>query len=296
MVFEISDYSFTELIDPNAKLELVADGFKFTEGPVWHTQENCLYFSDIPSDTIYKFDNKTGISIFRKPSNYSNGLTLNHRGQLIICEHKSRALTIQTEDGFHTLANKFKSKKLNSPNDVIISQDGTIYFSDPIYGLQEGLGGPATQELSFQGVYQLKPGTSDPVLLFDDFERPNGLALSDDENILFVNDTVRQHIRGFKKDQYGNYSNGYIFAELFGDGVGRPDGMKLDRHGNIFCTGPGGIWVFSSSTKLLGKILLSQKTSNLAWGDFDRCSLYITSSSCLYRIRCKTSGKSPMDL
>jgi len=294
-VFEILDPDFTELIDQNAKIELVADGFEFTEGPVWHTQDNCLYFSDIPSDTIYRFDNSVGVSTFRNPSHFSNGLTLDQQGRLIVCEHRSRSLTIQTEGGFHTLADCFNGKKLNSPNDVIIARDGTIYFSDPIYGLQAGLGGPAVQELSFQGVYMLKPGASQPELLFGDFERPNGLALSDDENLLFVNDTVRQHIRVFTKDSHGRYSNGTIFAELFGDGVGRPDGMKLDTVGNVFCTGPGGIWVFSPSAKLLGKILLPQKTANLAWGDTDRSSLYITSSSTLYRLRCKTSGKSPMD-
>lgn len=295
-MFDVIKEDFNKLINPTSKLELIADDFKFTEGPVWHKEENCLYFSDIPSDTIYRYDLTTGISVFRNPSHFSNGLTLNKQGMLIVCEHKSRSVTIQTEDVFQTIVDSYNGKKLNSPNDIIISKNGTIFFSDPIYGLQEGLGGPATQELSFQGVYMLKPGAKEPELLFDDFERPNGLALSDDENSLFVNDTVRQHIRVFTKDKNGNYSNGRIFAELFGDGLGRPDGMKLDNYGNMFCTGPGGIWIISPSGELLGKIRLEQKTANLAWGDGDRRSLYITSSSSLYRLRCKTSGKSPMDL
>ena len=294
-MFDVIDSDFNKLIDPTSKIELIAGVFKFTEGPVWHNEENCLYFSDIPSNIIYRFDNNTGISVFRNPSHFSNGLTLNKQGKLIICEHRSRSITIQTEDGFQTLADNFNGKKLNSPNDVIISKNGTIFFSDPIYGLQEGLGGPATQELCFQGVYMLKPGAKEPVLLFNDFERPNGLVLSEDENSLFVNDTVRQHIRVFTKDEKDKYSHGQIFVELFGEGIGRPDGMKLDADGNMFCTGPGGIWVFLSSGKLLGKILLEQKTANLAWGDEDRRSLYITSSNNLLRLRCKTSGKSPMD-
>ena len=294
-MFDVIKEDFTKLIDPDAKLELIADGFKFTEGPVWHNDENCLYFSDIPSDTIYRYDEKTGISVFRNPSHFSNGLTLNKQGMLIVCEHRSRSVTIQKESVFQTLADRYKGKKLNSPNDIIISTNGTIFFSDPIYGLQEGLGGPATQELSFQGVYKLQPGAKEPELLFDDFERPNGLALSDDERQLFVNDTVRQHIRVFTKDKDGNFSKGQIFAELFGEGLGRPDGMKLDNSGNMFCTGPGGIWAISPTGELLGKIRLEQKTANLAWGDSDRSSLYITSSSCLYRLRCITSGKSPMD-
>lgn len=294
-MFDIIRPGFNELIDPTSKLELLASDFKFTEGPVWHKEEECLYFSDIPSNTIFRYDYKTGVSIFKNPSHFSNGLTLNAKGNLIVCEHQTRAITSQTDTGFEIMAEQYKGKKLNSPNDIIISKNGTIFFSDPIYGLQEGMGGPATQELGFQGVYMLEPGKKEPELLFDDFERPNGLALSKDEHTLFVNDTVRQHIRVFTKDQNGKYSNGAVFAELFGEGLGRPDGMKLDDGGNVFCTGPGGIWVISPTGELLGKIRLDQKTANLAWGDNDRRSLYITSSSNLYRLRCKTAGRSPMD-
>ncbi|NMB61854.1 MAG: SMP-30/gluconolactonase/LRE family protein [Chloroflexi bacterium] len=295
-MFNIISKKFEELIDSSSKLELLANNFEFTEGPVWHKEKKCLYFSDIPSNTLFCYNDKRGVSIFRQPSNFSNGLTLNKQGMLIVCEHRSRSVTIQTDDGFETISDQFNGKKLNSPNDIIISRDGTIFFSDPIYGLQEGMGGPAIQELDFQGVYMLKPGENEPVLLFDDFERPNGLALSDDENTLFVNDTVCQHIRVFTKNSKGEYSNGTVFTELFGEGLGRPDGMKLDNWGNVFCTGPGGIWVISSTGELLGKILLEQKTANLAWGDDDCRSLYITSGTNLYRLRCKTAGKSPMEI
>lgn len=295
-MFDVNQSDFYKLIDPGSSLELLARDFKFLEGPVWHTGENCLYFSDIPSNTIYRYASREGVSIFRNPSHFSNGLTLDKKGSLIVCEHQSRSVTLQIGNDFKTIAESYDGKRLNSPNDVIISKDETIYFSDPIYGLQEGLGGPATQELSFQGVYMLKSGAKEVELLFDDFERPNGLALSDDEQTLFVNDTVRQHIRVFARNDEGKYSNGRVFAELFGDGLGRPDGMKLDNFGNVFCTGPGGIWVFSSSGDFLGKIILEQKTANLAWGDEDRQSLYITSSTNLLRLRCQTVGRSPMDL
>ena len=292
-LLETVDARFDKLIDPLAKLELLGKGFQFTEGPVWHTKDKCLYFSDIPADTMFRYDNRNGIAAFRNPSHFSNGLTLDKFGNIIACEHKSRSVTIQKGNEFVTVAESYQGKKLNSPNDIIISKDGTIYFTDPIYGLQEGLGGPAAQELDLQGVYKIEPGKSEPELIFDDFERPNGLAFSEDESLLFVDDTVRQHIRVFTKNNAGNYSNGVVFAELFGEGPGRPDGMKLDNFGNVFCTGPGGIWVFSVSSELLGKIHLEQKTANLAWGDDDCKSLFITSGTQLLRIKCITSGKSP---
>ncbi len=294
-MYSVTDSRFEDLIDVSSEMELVAENFKFTEGPVWHAKEGCLYFSDIPANTLYRYDEKAGVSAFRKPSHFSNGLTLSKDGKLIICEHRARAVTLQTSEGYTTLASHFQGKRLNSPNDIIISNDGTIYFSDPIYGLQEGLGGPAEQELDFQGVFMLRPGEKEPVLLFDDFERPNGLALSRDESKLFVIDTVRQHIRVFSKEEDSSYQGGEVFAELWGEGLGRPDGMKFDDQDNVFCTGPGGIWVFSAHGVLLGKIHLEKKTANLAWGDADRSSLYITSSDKLFRLRCKTSGTSPMD-
>ncbi len=292
-IFEVIDSKFKELIDPSTELEILGEGFQFTEGPVWHKKEKCLYFSDIPADTMFRFDNLNGVAAFRNPSHFSNGLTLDKSGNIIACEHRSRSVTIQKENDFVTVADSYQGKKLNSPNDIIISKNGTIYFTDPIYGLQEGLGGPATQELEVQGVYKVAPGTNEPELIFDDFERPNGLALSGDEELLFVNDTVRQHIRVFTKGNDGKYSNGSVFVELFGEGLGRPDGMKLDNFGNVFCTGPGGIWVFSVTGDLLGKIHLEQKTANLAWGDDDGSCLYITSGTQLLRIKCVTFGNSP---
>ena len=295
MLFEMFDPRFFNLIDADAQLEVLADNLIFTEGPVWHAKQKRLYFSDIPADTLYRYQPSQGLSVFRQPSGFSNGLTLDSQGLLVACEHHTRAVTHQTQNGFEILADRYQGKRFNSPNDIIVAKDGSIIFTDPIYGLREGMGGPAEQELDFEGVYIIEPKETEPHLLLDDFERPNGLALSLNEKLLYVIDTIRQHIRLFAVATGWKVSEKGVFAELWGEGEGRPDGMKLDKQGNIFCTGPGGIWVFSAQAELLGKIHLSQKTANLAWGDEDRRSLYITSSQYLYRLRCKTSGLSPLD-
>ena len=293
MKIESYHKGFNNLIDPKISIEKIADGFSFTEGPVWDEANNRLLFSDIPTNKIYSWSSDQGVSIYRSPSNFSNGLTFDKNGNLVACEHQSRSISVQNRNNKVTiLANSYKGMKLNSPNDVIVAKDGSILFSDPIYGLRDGMGGPAEQELPFQGVFRLPPSSNELELISDTFERPNGLVLSPDEKILFINDTVRQHIRVFNIANDWEVSGGQIWSELWDDkSVGRPDGMKIDTLGNLFSTGPGGIWVFDIDAELLGRILLPDKTSNLAWGDQDRKSLFITSSSVVYRIRCKTFGQ-----
>ena len=283
---------FTNLIDPEITIEKIAGGFSFTEGPIWDHVNDRLLFSDIPSNKIFSWSADQGVSIYRSPSNFSNGLTYDPHGNLVACEHKSRSISLQTgTNKVENLANSYNDKKLNSPNDVIAARDGSILFSDPIYGLRDGMGGPAEQELPFQGVFRLPPGSSQLELITDTFERPNGLVLSPAEKHLFVGDTVRQHIRVFDISKDWQVSGGQVWAELWDDEyVGRPDGMKVDIHGNLFSAGPGGIWVLDKEANLLGRIFLPDKTSNLAWGDQDRKSLFITSSSAVYRIRCITNG------
>jgi len=283
---------FTNLIDPEISIEKIADGFSFTEGPIWDHVNDRLLFSDIPSNKIFSWSADQGVSIYRSPSNFSDGLTYDPHGNLVACEHKSRSISLQTgTNKVENLASSYNGKKLNSPNDVIAARDGSILFSDPIYGLRVGMGGPAEQELPFQGVFRLPPGSSQLELITDTFERPNGLVLSPDEKHLFVGDTVRQHIRVFNISKDWEVSGGQVWAELWDDEyVGRPDGMKVDIYGNLFSAGPGGIWVLDKKANLLGRIFLPDKTSNLAWGDQDRKSLFITSSSVVYRIRCITNG------
>ncbi|MDO9546066.1 MAG: SMP-30/gluconolactonase/LRE family protein [Pelolinea sp.] len=283
---------FRELIDPQTPIEKVADGFTFTEGPIWDTENNRLLFSDIPENKIFSWSEKQGTSIYRSPSKFSNGLTFDPHGNLIICEHQGRAISsLDKNKAYKTLANSYEGMKLNSPNDVISAKDGSILFTDPIYGLRSGIGGPGEQELAFQGVFRLPPDSSQLELITDSFERPNGLLFSPDEKQLFICDTVRQHIRMFDVKENWTFSGGQVWAELWDESLGgRPDGMKIDILGNMFCTGPGGIWVFDINANLLGRIFLPEKTSNLAWGDPDRRSLFITSNSMIYRIRCNTNG------
>jgi gluconolactonase len=292
MKIETFKNDFIDLIDPNSQIEIIAKDLTFTEGPVWDKANNQLLFSDIPEDRIYAWSMADGLSVFRSPSKFANGLTYDPSGNLVICEHQRRAITRIKKEGMEeTLADSFQGMKLNSPNDVISAKDGSILFTDPIYGLRSGSGGPGKQELPFQGVYRLPPMSSELQLITDSFERPNGLVLSKDEKTLFINDTVRQHIRIFEINENWKVSGGQVWVELHDDKFdGRPDGMKLDAKGNLFSTGPGGIWVFDKNAVLLGRIYLPEKTSNLNWGDADQKSLFITSSSTVYRIRCRTSG------
>ncbi len=282
---------FEKLISSDASAEIIAENHMFTEGPVWDAREKRLIFTDIPATTIFSWTAENGVEVFRKPSGFSNGLTFNRKGHLIACEHRTRAVTVSKDgESFAIAADRYQDKKLNSPNDVVASDDGTIFFSDPIYGLREGNGGPAEAELDFQGLYRITPD-GELILITDSFERPNGLALSPDEKTLYVADTVRQHIRAFQIGPDWQMNGGQIWAELWDDEYGgRPDGMKVDENGNLFATGPGGIWVFNPQAELLGRLFFPDKTSNLAWGDDDLGTLYITSSSKVYRLRTNTRG------
>ncbi len=283
---------FDRLVAPDAQVEVIAEGFQFTEGPLWDRRGKRLLFSDIPANTIFAWSAESGVQVFRHPSGFSNGLTFNRRGDLVACEHLMRGISVTVGDSApKVIASSFQGKKLNSPNDVIAANDGSILFTDPIYGLREGQGGPAEAELSFQGVYRVTPDYGKLELITDSFERPNGLALSPDEKKLYVIDTVRQHIRVFDVGSNWEISGGHIWLELWDDEkIGRPDGMKFDAQGNLFSTGPGGVWVFNPNGDLLGRIYLHDKTSNLGWGDADLRSLYITCSAKVYRLRCLTSG------
>ena len=288
MPIEIIQPEMADLIDPSTEIEKIADGFQFTEGPVWHPEKNCLFFSDIPADTIYKWEPDSGISIARKPSRQSNGLILNPQGHLIACEHQGRRVSIEDDQGVRTLVDNYQGKRLNSPNDIVLCRDGALIFTDPPYGLKKGPDGLEDQQLPFHGVFRLPPGTDEPILLVDDFDRPNGLAVTSDGKTLYVDDTARRHIRAFDVQPDGSLTNDRVFAELQGEGKGAPDGLKLDRNGNVFCTGPGGVWVFNPQGDLLGKIPMP--AANLNWGDADRQALYLTAGTQLCRLRCKTGG------
>lgn len=282
---------FSEIVPEGTELEKLATGFIFTEGPVWDAAKGCLFFSDMPGDKMRKWTEDKGIEVFRHPCGKSNGLTLDKQHRLIACEHANRRVSRTEKDGtIVTLADRYEGKRLNSPNDVVMKSDGSIYFSDPPYGLTAEFGVLGEQELPFQGVYRLSTDGERLTLLVDDFEKPNGLAFSPDESLLYIDDTDRAHIRVFDVNPDGTISNSRVFAEVKGEGEGDVDGMKVDSKGNVYVTGPGGVWVFDPSGSKLGRIHVPEVVANMAWGDEDWKTLYITASTSLYRIRLGVEG------
>lgn len=271
----------------SAEPERIATGFQFTEGPVWHP-DGYLLFSDIPANRIYRWTPGGKLEVFREPSGNSNGLTFDRRGRLIVCEHGNRRVSRTEPDGtVIPLATHYRGKRLNSPNDVVVKSDGSIYFTDPPYGVQ-----PEQRELDFQGVYRLAPdGTL--TLLVDDFDRPNGLAFSPDEKILYLDDTARRHVRAFEVRPDGTLANGRVWAELHSESRGGPDGMTVDLKGNLYVTGPGGTWVFDPTGRHLGTIVTPEQPANCAFGGPDQRTLFITARTSVYRVRIKVPGLLP---
>ena len=246
MTLEIRDPRLTSIVGTHVEFERIATGCLFTEGPLWHPRGEYLLWSDMPGDHLRRWSKADGITTFRQPCNKSNGLTWDRQGRLLACEHASSQVTRTEPDGrIMPLATHYDGKQLNSPNDIVCAQDGGIYFSDPPYGRAEFYGVKREQELAFQGVYRAGADARKPMLLVDDFDRPNGLCFSLDQRRLFVNDTARQHIRVFDVRDNGALAGGQVWAETKGEGKGAPDGMKLDSAGNVYCCGPGGIHVFS---------------------------------------------------
>ena len=285
---EVHDKAIHDIIPEGAMVEQVATGFGFTEGPVWYG--DYLLFSDIPQDRIVRLRTLSEgpeVITFRRPSGNSNGLTLDKSRRLIACEHSARRLTRTDVDGSITvLAERYQGKRLNSPNDVAVRSDGSIYFTDPPYGLTDLT---AWKELPFNGVFRLAPD-GELVLLADDFDRSNGLAFSPDETVLYVNDSARGHIRAFDVSADGSLSNGRVLIEMQAPEPGGPDGMKVDQKGNIYCTGPGGFWIIEPGGKYLGRVMPPELPANLAWGDSDWQTLYLTARTSIYRLRLGVPG------
>ena len=280
------------ILAENAVVEKLAGGFIFTEGPVYEAATDTVVFSDIPGDTLYRYSVATGVvSPFRHPSGQANGNTRDHSGRLITCEHESRRVSRTEADGMVvTLAYAFANKRLNSPNDIVVKSDGTLYFTDPPYGLtNETIG----KEQEHNSVYRIdREGKL--TLLVDDFVRPNGLAFSPDEKTLYIDDSREQHIRAFDVADDGTLSNGRLFATMRDPlKKGNADGMKVDNSGTVFCTGAGGVWVFSSAGVHLGTIETPETPANVCFGDTDGKSLYITAHTGLYRVRLRTAGPIP---
>lgn len=273
------------LIEANTPVKLLLDGFQFTEGPVWHP-DGYLLFSDIPANTIYKWQPGEAVEVFRQPSGNANGNILDNQGRLVTAEHGNRRVSLTQENGeIITLASQYQGKRLNSPNDLAIRSDGSIYFTDPPYGIKS-----EEEELGFYGVYRLATDGS-LSLLVDDFVRPNGIVFAPDESKLYVNDSKQGHIRVFDVLADGSLGNGRLFAELEPSSRrGAADGMEVDSLGNIYSTGPGGVWIFSPDGELLDIIETPKPPANLTWGDNDYQTLYITAKDSIYTARLNVAG------
>jgi gluconolactonase len=294
MELDVRDSRIHDLIDVDAGLTRIVSGFEFTEGPVWHPTEGYLLFSDIVGSKLYRWQPDNILTVFRAQSNMANGNTLDRHGRLLTCEHAtsrvSRTLVQDGADaGYEVLASHFAGSELNSPNDIVVKQDGAIYFTDPLSGRSPYYGVPREPGQPVRGVYRLDVASGALTLLIDDFDKPNGLCFSQDERHLFVNDTARFHIRVFDVAPDGTLASGRVWAETRGEGKGVPDGMKIDTAGNLYCCGPGGIHLFDPSGVCLGVIRMPEHTANFVFGD-DLQSLYITASSSIYRIRTRIPG------
>ena len=299
---EVLDPAMKELIDPSAKIEVIATGFQWSEGPVWIKSKGYLLFSDVPRNKIHKWDPKDGHSVFMDPSGFegdsqekepgTNGLMLDAQGRLIACDHGNRRVYRVEEDGSKTtLAQRYKGRRFNSPNDLIISSQGDIYFTDPPYGLKD----KTKRELDFNGVFRLS-GDGEVTLVTKELVRPNGIALSPDEKTLYVAQSHRPapvyKSYAIKEDGTVNPEGKHLFdsSKLAQAGDrGMPDGMCIDARGNLWATGPGGVLIISPKGKLLGRILLGKATANCTFGD-DGSTLYITSSDRICRVETKVEG------
>jgi len=290
---EVKAPRLLELIDGDAVVERICTGFQFAEGPIWNPRQQCLYFSDMPNDVRRCWSVKDGVREVRNPSNKCNGMTYDDAGNLYVCEHTTSMLVMETASGGRkVLASHWRGKELNSPNDVVTRSDRTVYFSDPSYGRMPGFGLERGQELGFQGVFRVSLD-GELHLEADDFGQPNGLCFSPDEKLLYVNDTPRAHIRVFDVAADGSISHSRVFADEIGDGViegGVVDGMKCDERGNIYVTGPGGIWVLSPAAEHLGVIRMPEHAGNLNWGGPNWDELYCACSTSIYRVRTKVRG------
>ncbi len=297
------DSRFDRIVPRDAKLERVAEGFEWTEGPVWNRAGGYLLFSDVPQNTIFKWKAGEGVTPFLKSSGYtgsapftgrepgSNGLAFDKDGRLVFCQHGNRSISRLEKDGSRkVLVDRFEGKRINSPNDLVFKSNGDLYFTDPPFGLPKSFDDPQ-KELPFQGVYRLSRDGK-LTLLTKDIAAPNGIAFSPDEKILYISDSKTTTWRAFDVQEDGTIANGRVLFDGAAAGHGKSgvaDGMKIDQHGNLFGAAPGGLFVIAPDGTLLGRFDLGTATGNCAWGE-DGSTLFITSNHVVYRIRLNTRG------
>jgi gluconolactonase len=312
--------ALSALVSPDQQLQKLATGFKWTEGPVW-INEGYLLFAEIPSNSIRKWSPRQGVSVFLQPSGYkgvapyngpesgSNGMTLDRDGRLTVAGHAQRDIwrleSMDPHGQITVLADSYQGKRLNSPNDLVYKRDGSLYFTDPPYGLRTQSDQDPEKQLKINGVYRIpdatdrapgsQPDNSKLQLLISDLPRPNGIAFSPDNQTLYVSNSEPKKLwMRYKVNPDGSVADGTVLYDATSDKrVGGPDGIKVDTRGDLYGTGPGGIWIFSPEGKHLGTIALPGRAGNLAWGDQDAKSLYITAAETLYKVRVKVPGFRP---
>ena len=289
--FEIFESNFKLMINDNSQLMILYSGAEWSEGPVFIKNRNMVVWSDIPNDRMLSWTPKAGVEIFRSPSGYSNGNFLDLQGQLLTCEHGNRRISRTNKNGeVVTIVDNFNGKKLNSPNDLVVKSDGSIWFTDPPYGiLSDKEGHKSDSELEGNFVFRYDPIVDKLTLISDDFDKPNGIAFSPDEKLLYIADSGNpKNIRVFNVSEDGESINkGRVFAEI---SPGVPDGFRVDTDGNVFTSASDGIQVFTPSGVMLGKILVPERTANCAFGGKNRETLFITASTSLYSIAMNTKG------
>ena len=314
------DPALDQLIDLNTAVERVATGFNtWTEGPVW-TREKSLLFAEIPSNNIIQWRPGQAAAVFLHPSGYkgatpftgpqpgSNGMTLDSRGRLTVAGHAGRDIwrmeTLDPKGKITILADKYNGQPLNSPNDLVYKSDGSLYFTDPPYGLATQRNNDPEKKLPYNGVYRIRgaseipagapPDASRVQLVIKDLPMPNGVAFSPDEKVMYVSNTVPPKWMKYTVRPDGTVDEGAVLYDAAADrGRGAPDGIKVDRQGNVWGSGPGGVWILSPEGKHIGTIPVPEQVANLAWGDDDGKTLYITASTSVYRIRTKVGGVKP---
>ncbi|UHC13961.1 SMP-30/gluconolactonase/LRE family protein [Methylobacterium currus] len=287
--FEIHDERFKHYILGNAPLEELGSGFRWIEGPVWMGDADCLLFQDLPRNRTMRWIEGAGFSVYRAPSNYANGQTRDRQGRLIACSHRGRCLYRTEYDGtVTTLVERHAGKRLNAPNDVVVKSDGTIWFSDPVYGISNDYEGGRQASEQPPALYRFDPATNEITVMAGDFDGPNGLAFSPDESRLYVAETgdqskpdPRQYIRVFDVAPDGALSGGDVFHTI---SPGYCDGMRVDEDGNVWSSAADGVHCLSPEGKLMGKILVPHRVSNLTFGGPAKNRLFIGGSHTLYSI------------
>jgi gluconolactonase len=292
--FEAEDTAFSSFIPGNAPLKKLAGGFDWAEGPVWFGDHECLVFSDIPNNRMLRWSPALGLTTFREPSNFSNGNTRDREGRLVTCEHGTRRVTRTEHDGSLTIiADRYDGKRLNSPNDVVVSSDGAIWFSDPHYGIASDYEGTRSQQELPCNVYRVDPRSGEIKAVLTDFRCPNGLAFSPDEKRLYVADTGRihtddpRHIRVFDVGDDGRLTGSGIFHTI---SPGCADGMRVDENGNLWSSAGDGVHCIAPDGRRLGKILVPETVSNVCFGGRNGHRLFITATTSLYAVSLAVRG------